>query len=81
MEEMEGVTNTIKEFSDSFDDLYNTWKYVVEQDDVGVNIKYMEKMHGKWEVINSMNINFLCAEKLFINVSEAFEYGEFTDKF
>ena len=39
---LEGVSNTIKEFSDTYKNLYNSWKYVVEQDDTGILIKYID---------------------------------------
>lgn len=72
-----GTVNTIKEFSEDFDSLYNTWKYVVEQDDVGINIKYMEKREDKWEEINGINISFLCANKLFKSILSSLESGDF----
>ena len=39
---MKGVSNTIKEFSSNFGELYNSWKYVVEQNEDGISIKYIE---------------------------------------
>ena len=78
---MKGTVNTIKEFSEDFDSLYNTWKYVVEQDDVGINIKYMEKREDKWEEINAMNITFTCANKLFKEIAKSLDTGEFTEDY
>lgn len=78
---MEGVINTIKEFSEDFNNLYNTWKYVVEQNDVGVNIKYMEREDDKWKEINSINISFTCANKLFREIAESLERGDFTENY
>lgn len=74
---MEGVANTIKEFSEDFDSLYNVWKYSVEQEEDSVSIKYMEKKDNKWEEMNSININFSCANKLFKEIAKAFEKGDF----
>lgn len=78
---MKGVTNTIKEFSEDFYNLCNIWKYVVEQDDEGVNIKYMEKRDDKWEEINAMNITFTCANKLFKEIAKSLDTGEFTEDY
>lgn len=78
---MEGVINTVKEFSEDFDNLYNTWKYVVEQDDVGVNIRYMEKRNNKWEEVNALNISFICANKLFKEIANSFDIKEFTEDY
>ncbi len=52
MEEIKAVTNTIKEYSENFQELYNSWKYVVEQDDININIKYMEIDNDKHWVEN-----------------------------
>lgn len=78
---LEGVSNTIKEFSENYDSLYNAWKYTVEQDETGVNIKYMEKINGEWREVSLMNVSFSCANKLFKEVAEALEKGDFTGNY
>lgn len=74
---MVGISNTIKEFSDSYDSLYNSYKYVVEQNDEGIIIKQMEKVNNYWKEIVSINIDFNCAEKLFSEIAESIGQGEF----
>lgn len=74
---MTGVSNTIKEFSDDYDSLYNSYKYVVEQNDEGIIIKQMEKVNNYWKEIASINIDFNCAEILFSEVAESIKQGEF----
>ena len=82
MEEIKAVTNTIKEYSENFQELYNSWKYVVEQDDININIKYMEIDNDKhWVEKQSIGINISCAKKLFKEIAECIERGEFTDDF
>ena len=61
MEEIKAVTNTIKEYSENFQELYNSWKYVVEQDDVNINIRYMEMDNDKnWVEKQSIGISISC---------------------
>lgn len=74
---MVGISNTIKEFSDSYDSLYNSYKYIVEQNDEGIIIKQMEKVNNYWRVIDSINIDFNCAEILFSEIAESIKQGEF----
>ena len=82
MEQIKPVTNTIKEYSESFHELYNSWKYVVEQDGVNINIKYMEMDNDKnWIEKQSIGINMICAKKLFKEITECIERGEFTEDY
>ena len=82
MEQIKPVTNTIKEYSESFHELYNSWKYVVEQDDVNINIKYMEMDSDKnWIEKQSIGINMICAKKLYKEITECIERGEFTEDY
>ena len=82
MEQIKPVTNTIKEYLESFHELYNSWKYVVEQDDVNINIKYMEMDNDKnWIEKQSIGINMICAKKLFKEITECIERGEFTEDY
>ena len=74
---MVGVSNTIKEFSDSYDSLYNSNKYVVEQNEEGIIIKQMEKVNNYWKEIASIDIDFSCAEILFTEIAESIKQGEF----
>ena len=74
---MTGVSNTIKEFSDCYENLYNANKYIVEQNDEGIIIKQMEKVNNYWKEIASINIDFNCAEKLFSEIAESIRQGEF----
>ena len=74
---MEGVVNTIKEFSDYFHDLYNSWKYVVTCDESGIIIQYLEKDGDEWKEEDSFDIGFSCAEKLFREVVKSFDNGDF----
>lgn len=79
---MDGVSNTIKEFADDFDSLYNSWKYVVEQDEDGINIKSMSKdSNDEWIEEESISIPFSCARLLFKAVAKCIESGEFTEDF
>lgn len=82
MEKEKTAMNTIKEFSMSFHELYNSWKYVVEQDDVNINIKYMEMDNDeKWIEKQSIGINISCAKKLFKEIAECIDRGEFTNDY
>lgn len=82
MEEIKAVTNTIKEYSENFQELYNSWKYVVEQDDVNINIRYMEMDNDKnWVEKQSIGISISCAKKLFKEIAECIERGEFTEDY
>ena len=82
MEQIDSVTNTIKEYSESFHELYNSWKYVVEQDDININIKYMEMDNDKnWIEKQSIGINIICAKKLFKEITDCIERGEFTEDY
>ena len=74
---MEGVVNTIKEFSDDYHDLYNSWKYVVTCDESGINIQYLEKDGDEWKEEDSFDIVFSCAEKLFREVVKSLDNGDF----
>ena len=76
---MKGISNTIKEFSNDYYDLYNSYKYVVEEDAEGINLKYMEYNETKkgLEELESISINFNVAERLFSEVSNAIKTGEF----
>lgn len=74
---MDGVSNTIKEVSDSYSSLYNEWKYTINQDADGIIIRYMENHNNKWEIVSSININFSCAEILFDEVLECLRNGSF----
>ena len=46
---MSAVLNTIKEVSDDWDSLYDSHKYVVDQDEDGVNIIYMQIVDDELE--------------------------------
>jgi hypothetical protein len=82
MEQIKPVTNTIKEYSENFHELYNSWKYVVEQDDVNINIKYMVMDNDKkWIEKQSIGINMICAKKLFKEITECIGRGEFTEDY
>lgn len=80
---LEGVSNTIKEFSDTYKNLYNSWKYVVEQDDTSILIKYIEynKENKNWEEKSSMSIPFGCVERLIYEVSECLKRGDFKEAY
>ena len=75
---MQGTSNTIKEFSEDYNNLYNVWKYVVEQDEDGIIIRNMEKVDEKWEEVQAFTISFTCARKLFKEISECLENDTFS---
>ena len=75
MEQIKPVTNTIKEYSESFHELYNSWKYVVEQDNVNMD------NDKNWIEKQSIGINIICAKKLFKEITECIERGEFTEDY
>lgn len=82
MYSIESVTNTIKEYSGSFEELYNLWKYVVEQDDTNIIIKYMEMNNDKtWVEKQSIEINLECAKKLFKEVAICIDRVEFKKEY
>lgn len=77
---MDGVTNLIREFSASFEEM-NLWKYTVEMTDEGIEIKLWEadyKSENKeMKVEKSFLISNLCAEVLFKTVAKDFENHAF----
>lgn len=77
---MSGVTNFIREFSESFEEM-NSWKYTVEMTDDGVEIKYWEidyqSENKELKVTESFIISNLCAEVLFKTIARDFTNHNF----
>lgn len=79
--QMTGVCNTIKEFSDTYDDLYNSWKYTIGQDDDNIIITYMEKENNKWIKKDEFPIKISCAHALSDGLLDCFVYEEFSKNY
>lgn len=75
---MDGVTNVIREFSSTYLDLYNGWKYTVKETEEGLEIKYWE-IGGNGIMVEKekMLIGKSCAELFFKTVAQDFEDGIF----
>lgn len=70
---MGGVTNLIREFSGSFDDI-KEWKYTIEMYEEGIEIKeFQSDCNGDLKEVNSLNISNACAELLFRTIAKDFE--------
>lgn len=74
---MDGVSSTIKEFSDDYDSMTNLWKYVVGDNEDEIWIKYLEKHDGNWIEISHISISYCVARRLFREVLEGIKNGEF----
>lgn len=77
---MSAVLNTIKEVSDDWDSLYDSHKYVVDQDEDGVNIRYMQIVDDEWEEKEFLHIDFNCAETLFREIIKCLDQGYFKEE-
>ena len=71
--EFRGVSNTVKEFSEDYQNLYNDWKYVVEQTDTGVLITLQTKENDIWKEQESMEIPFTCAIPMFREIADCLD--------
>lgn len=76
---MKTVVNTIKEFSDDYEALFNDYKYVVTQEDFEIKIAYMEKEDDGWVEKESMLLSNDCAKNLFIGMADAILNGDFCE--
>lgn len=77
---MSAVLNTIKEVSDDWDSLYDSHKYVVDQDEDGVNIRYMQIVDDEWEEKEFIHVGFSCAETLFQEIIKCLDQGYFKEE-
>lgn len=75
---MDGVTTFIREFSSDFEDIKD-WKYTVEMYEEGIEVKYLQKIDDKMEVMERINISRCCAELLFKTIAQDFENHMFDD--
>lgn len=54
----------------------------MEQDDININIKYMEMDKDKnWIEKQRVGINITCAKRLFKEIAECIDRGEFTEDY
>lgn len=74
---MEGVVNTVREFSDDFGTLTREYKTTVEYYEDGVVITYLQRNEdGVFKALESMTIPCGIAELLFRTVVKDFDTGE-----
>lgn len=67
----------IREFSEDWQTMADSWKYVVEEFEEGIEIKYMEKEDGIWKELDSINISGCCSALLFKTIADDFKNGVF----
>ncbi len=72
---MDGVMNMIREFSEDFEEMRNSWKYVVKDYADGIEIEYWDTRKDEWGKRDSINISACCAELLFRTIAKDFENG------
>ena len=79
-----GVMNVVKEFSDTYDDLGNSYKYVVSMNGDGeIEIREMtyDAEFDKWLMGEWITIPIATARVLFPEVAKSLKRGEFDDTY
>ena len=73
------VSNTIKEFSNSYKELYEEWKYVIKESEDGITIQRRENVDGEWINISSIEIPIEFAEMISNAILDGIKIGEFKE--